>query len=456
MRSWRTNPQDGSVVLIFIAVLPFLILMATYFMELAVTSFKVAVKDQFHTYAQFSADAAVDYSLQQINQDTNWTGTGTEVELYNDGKVRTTYEVAVADNASGGKTLTATGRGYRPAGSATPQASVKLNVDLRPVQSGDYSIVTGVGGLFLSNSAKIIGGDVLVNGEINLTNSAQIGLTTNPVNVEVAHQTCPNPADATYPRICSGGENGQPISITNTAHIYGSVSANNQTDGTAMTNPGLITSSGVAAQPLPPHDRDAQKAAATTLITGAAASCSGNQTRTWAANTKITGDVTISNNCIVTLVGDVWITGLLTVKNSSKIIVADSLGTTRPNLMVDGQKADLSNSAELKSNASGTGVQLINYWSNAACSPDCANLTGLDLFNSRNSITIELNNSAAGPESVFYSRWTRVLITNSGQIGALVGQTVELKNSGTITFGTTAQPGGSTFWVIDGYRRSFN
>ncbi|OGL24730.1 hypothetical protein A3A68_02370 [Candidatus Saccharibacteria bacterium RIFCSPLOWO2_01_FULL_48_13] len=457
MKNIAPRDRGGSIILPIILILPFLILIATYFMNLSVASYKLAVGDQLRTRAQFAADAGIDLAMQEINQDNNWVGTGSEIELYNNSKVRTTYEITVSDNGASGKALTAIGRSFRPASSVTAEASVKIIVDLQPVQSGSYSIVTGVGGLYLSNSAKIIGGDVLVNGEINMINSSQIGLTTNPVNVQVAHQTCPNPPDATYPRICDPGENGEPISIANPAHIYGSVTANNQINGALMSNPGLVVGPEVPAQPLPPHDRNAQKdAAGATPVSGADASCGNNQTRTWAANTKIVGNVSVTHNCVVTVEGDVWITGTLTMQNSAKLVVADSLLTTRPNIMVDGTKAFLKNSATLQSNSSSTGIRLLNYWSNAACSPDCADLTGLDLYNSRNSVTIELDNTASGPQSIFDSRWTRVLISNSGQIGALVGQTVELRNSGTITFGTTAPTEGSTFWIINGYRRSFD
>src|SRR3989344_1033534 len=448
--------QNGSMLIAIIIILPVFILIMTAFMQLNVSSYRVAKKDSLQTHAQFGADAAIDFALQEINEDGTWTGTVSPVEIHNDGNVRATYEAAITDSDSNNKVLTVTGRTYSPITHTAPDATVKLTVNLRAVKSGNYSIVTGVGGLFMSNTAKIVGGDVLVNGEIELKNTAQIGLTTNSVNVDVAHQTCPNPANATYPRICNPGENGEPIEIENSAHIYGSVKANNQTTTTGIINPGLIASSGVPAQSLPPYDRNAQKAAVVTTITGASASGSGSQTRTWTAKTKITGDVTISNNCVVTVLGNVWITGSLEAKNLTKINVSDTLGATQPIIMIDGAYAKFSNSSQLKSNANDTGFQIITYKSNASCSPECTSLTGTDLYNSRNLTTIELNNSASGPDSIFYARWSRVTINNSGQIGAIVGQTIELKNSGTITFGTSVPGTGTTTWVINGYRRSFN
>lgn len=455
MRKLKPIPQNGSALLPFVIVVPFLILIATYFMNLAVDSFKLARKDQIHTHSQFAADAGIDYAMDQINQDTAWSGTGAELPLHNDGKVRTTYSVSVVPTGPSSKTLISTGFGYSPVGSSTPSASVTLKVDLRPVESGGYSIVSGVGGLILSNSAKIIGGDVFINGRITISNTAQIGLTTNPVNVEVAHQSCPSPPNATYPRLCASGENGQPITIQDSAKIYGSVKANNQISGNGMSNPGLIASSGVAAQALPPHNRNAQKAAVSSTQAASWANCSSNVTRTWVANLKITGDVTISGQCKVVVSGDVWITGKLTLQNSAQLIVADSLGATQPSIMVDGSKVELKNGALLKSNSSNTGIQMINYWSKATCSPECTNITGAELFDSSDELTIELQNSASGPQSVFYSRWSKVTLSNSGQVGALVGQTVELKNSGTITFGSASYVGGEQFWVIDRYRRSF-
>lgn len=448
--------QRGSVLLSIVLILPFLILIAALYMEFSVSSLRLSREDQFHTYAQFATDAGIDVSLREINENTSWTGTSGEVELFNDGRIKTTYQSTVDNPTTESKVVTAVGRTYSPVNASTPSYTVTVKVDLRPVTSGTYSVVTGVGGLILNNSAKILGGDVLVNGEIIMSNSAQIGLSNNPVTrVEVAHQNCPVPANATYPRICNPGENGQPITINNSAHIYGNVRANNQVNNAKMSNSGLIANSGVSAQALPPHDRPAQKAAVATEISGTAASCSGSQTRTWAANTKINGNVSVSNNCVVTVEGNVWITGNLTTSNSSQVRVANSLGTNRPTIMVDGVNgAVFSNSTKLVSNSSGTGFQIITYRSNASCSPDCTNITGTDLYNSRNTTTISLNNSAEGANTVFYARWSRVQVNNSGQIGALVGQTVQINNSGTITFGTSVGTS-KTYWIIDGYRRSF-
>ena len=329
--------------------------------------------------------------------------------------------MVVADLDSDHKTVISTGKVYSPASNAEPKSIVTIKATLRAVRTGgNYSIVTGVGGLYLSNSAKILGGDVLVNGEIQMSNTAQIGLTNNPVDVEVAHQNCPETPDATYPRLCNPSEGGEPISISNSAHIYGSVKANDQVNGSGMSDPGLVASSGISPRALPVHDRSAQVAAAVNNLTAANASCTTNGgTKTWPANVKITGNVTINHTCKVTILGDAWITGTLSMANSGQIIVSNSLGTNRPNIMIDGQSNSLRNGSSIVSNSSNTGAQLINYWSAASCSPNCPDVTGTDLYNSRNTTTLELNNTGGAANSVFYAKWSRVLISNTGAIGAL-------------------------------------
>jgi hypothetical protein len=447
------NNQSGSILLLFLITLPFLILVSMYYMKLSLTSFQVARFDQLHTEAQLAADAGADYAIEAFSQDNTWNGTSGEVTLHSDSKLRTTYAVTISgDNTS--KTLSVTGRTYWPVSATTANRSVKINVDLKPVSNGTFSVISGEGGLYMSNKAKIVGGDVFVNGEINLSNSAQIGLSTAPVNVKVANLRCPNPPDATYPRVCGSGENGQPVTVANTAHIYGEVKATGQTNGSGMSNTGLVTGSTVAPQSLPTYDRAAQKAAVAQTITGTAASCSGNSTLTWQANTKITGDVTIGTKCKVTVLGDVWITGNLVTNNTSQIVVADSLGATIPHIMVDGSAgASFNQSSALVSNASGTGFEILTFYSNSGCSPDCSSVTGTALANSRTITTISLNQSATAPNAIFYAYWSQVSIGNSGQIGALIGQTININNTGTITFGTSTSTGGQTVWIVKDYRR---
>ncbi len=449
----RLIGQNGSILIVFLMSMPFLIIISLNYMRLALTSFQVARFDQFHTNAQLAADAGADYAIEQISLNNAWSGTGGEVQLHNDGKIKTTYTATVA-NGTNTKTITVTGKTYFPTSASTFNRSVSIYVDLRSVTTGAYSIISGEGGLYMSNNSKVVGGDVFVNGEVKLINNAQIGLSTNPINLSVAHEICPVPADATYPRVCNSGENGQPISILNNARIYGTVNATNQTTGTGMSSPGLIAGSTVAPQGLPSYDRSAQKAAVTSTQTAANASCSGSKvTKTWPANYKITGDVTIAGSCDLTVSGNVWITGSLTIGGSSRILVADGLGATTPVIMVDGSAgATLLNNSQIVANSTGTGLELITFWSAAGCSPDCATVTGTALYNSRAVTTISMQNNGNAPKSIFYAYWSKVDLSNGGQIGALIGQTINLSNNGTITFGSSVNSSSVT-WVVNGYRK---
>lgn len=451
--------SEGFIIPVILIFMLALVSVGLATLTLISSNYHIAQSEKFRLHAQLAVDAGSDASIQQLNVDQAWTGTPSEQVVIDANNIKATYSATVTQDPSDPfkRKIAVTGRVYSPATSSNPRSERKYEIDLRGVGGGSYAVVTGVGGLTMENSSKIVGGDVFVNGKITLKNAAQIGLTTNPVDVRAAHQNCPITPDATYPRVCNAGENGEPISISNNAKINGDVRATNQTNGNGMSNTGLIPNSTVTPLPLPSHDRDGQKAAVTSEITGAAASCSSG-TRTWAANTKINGDVTITNSCKVTVYGDIWITGKLTITNNSELKVLNGL-TEPPEIMIDGSDGlTITNSSKFSSNTNATpvGFRILTYWSSATCSPDCTSLTGPSLAASQTIKTIEITNSSSGQNTEFYARWTTVELSNSGNIGAVVGQTVKLTNSATITFGTSVS-GASTpsAWVVSSYRRLY-
>lgn len=445
--------NQGFVLVTLLVIVTLIVVTALATSQLALSNLQQATVDQQRLNTQFAADAGLDAAVAQLNQDMEWTGSGGEEQVFEDARSRTTYFTVVTDVDDDTKLLNVTARVYSPKTAPTPRVTRQFQVELRGVGGGSYSVVTGVGGLLMSNNSKIVGGSVYINGELQMSNSAQIGLSTNPLDVRVANQRCPITPDATYPRVCNSGEGGQPVTIQNAARIYGNVQATHQTSGAGMVSPGLVAGSPPPLE-LPTHDRNAQVAAVTTTITGSAAGCSSG-TKTWAANTKINGNVTVSNTCQVTVQGDVWITGTLNISNSSKIIVNNGL-ITPPVLMIDGNSGiSLRNASELKSNSSAIGFRVVTYHSAALCSPNCADVIGTDLYNSRNLVTVNMDNGSSGPNTEFFARWSRVQINNAGNIGALVGQTVELKNSSTVVFGTEVTGSSPQAWVVKSYRRDF-
>ncbi len=463
MRNFLKNQQSGSVLVAILIMMPFFLLITTSYLNLTTVGYKIAYKDLSRTNAQFATDAGVDYAMEKINQDITWMGTGvSEVEVHpNDGRGKSAFVITVTDIDSRNKTLVSEGRYYKSSNLTTPENTVRVSVNIRGVESGGFSIVSGVGGLVMSNSAKIVSGNVYINGDLTMSNTAQIGLSIEPVDVKVAHQSCPLPANplfnAEYPRVCASGENGQPITLNTSAHIYGEVRATNQTNGSGMTDTGLVTGGSAATIPLPTYDRDAQKTAAIPPVAPYNTNWSCNSGNViWPANLKIAGNVTISNSCQVTVEGNIWITGNLIMRNSSsKLIVKNGL-TAPPVVMIDGASGvNMRNSSEMKSNSDSIGFRVITYASAAGCSPDCADVTGTALYNSRNLITIDLDQSASGPNTEYYARWSKLTAGNSGSIGALAAQTVDLKNSLAVTFGANVTGTIELTWIIDGYKRVF-
>lgn len=450
----KHGSEKGFILLTVLVTTVFIMMIGVVSLQLITSNLRTARSERYLINAQFAADAGLDEAIRQLNADQAWTGNATAQTLYNSAEFKTTYQATVTDGVDDTqKFIDITAKTFVPASNATPKYTRKYTVEMRGITSGDYSVVTGVGGLVMSNSAKIVGGNVYVNGKITMSNSSQIGLSTTPVEVKVAHQSCPIPATAAYPRVCASGENGQPITMNNTSKIYGEVQATNQTSGPSMLNPGLVAGNPPAIA-IPTYDRAAQIAAVGTTLTGNVNCSSGSQT--WPANYKITGTVNISNSCQVTVNGDVWIGGTFNISNSAKMIVANSTGATKPVIMIDGATAIFSNNTTLQPNATGTGFRVITFWSTASCSPNCSNVTGTDLFNSSTRTTISLSNSSTAPQTEFFARWTQVDINNGGNIGALVGQTIRMSNSGVVTFGSTvAGVGGISAYVVKSYKRTF-
>jgi hypothetical protein len=453
--------QEGGYVLLLVLVTSmalFIALSGILSLSLVnLTSVKRSAQDMSALYV---AEAGADKAVFEINKDATYAGTNTAcpisgagsnpVTLFNDSvKGKGTYETCVvAGTIAHEKIVYATGKVYASATAANPISTRKLRVVVEGSPAGAYAVQTGPGGLIMTNSANIANGPVYIGGYLTMSSTSSIGSANSPLGVNVANARCPSPATSAYPLICGAGVQPNPITITNSAHIYGSVNANGQTDSTGMSNVGLVSSSGVSAPSLPDYDRDAQKAAVTSTMTGAAASCtSNNGTVTWAANVHITGAVTVSHSCTVLVSGNAWIDGSFTMTQSG-IIKPGAAVTVQPTIMVDGSTGViLQNQAAIATNAGQIGLEFITFYSTAGCSPNCTTVTGSDLYNSQNVETVNIGNQGAAPGSVLYARWTKLTLGQGGTIGAILGQTVALANSGTLSFVSTVSTGNYTYDV---------
>jgi hypothetical protein len=231
---------------------------------------------------------------------------------------------------------------------------------------------------------------------------------------------------------------------------------------------------------VPGYDRPAHKAALQNPSTDPNAAgyapnaapirCSGGVAN-WPANSKITGNVSISNGCEVTINGNVWITGNLAFGNNAKIKIAEGVGITVPVIMLDGSTGlDTGNNSQFIPNSLGTGAEVVSVWWNTNTSTnggfncggiadllDCTNVTGLALSSSQSSTTIELSNNTNAENTVFRTLWSRAEISNNGALGAVAGQTILMRQNAVINF-TASIPGSDNLtitWVKKGYLRVF-
>ncbi len=434
-------------------------------LEAAGGQYQLASAGVYSNNAYLTAEAGIEESVHQLNLDDSFAGYPSAQQFFNNGtQGRATFETSITTAADGSKTIISTGDVYHNNDkSGRPYATRKIKVTMVGTSSTGYSVFSGPGGLTLNGVGAIVNSAIYTGGSITLTGAAQIGTLVTPLTVDVANNQCPqgsNPG-ATYPQVCTDGT--QPISVGGMSHIYGTVCATGQTS-TAGISGGLSGGSGL--QPgcvapkvsMPTYDRQAQIDAVATTGTGATGSygCSNGvlglgAAANWPANVKITGDVKIGGVCNLTINGNAYITGDLTIGASSHVTVANSVGTTRPVVIVDGT-ITVNGAASMAANSSGTGVEFISF-KNSTGNP-AATPTGTDLYNSSQQQTITVSGATILPGIVFDAYWGKISVGGANIIGSAIGQSVDLSGSASITFGTTLASGART-WTIRSYQEIY-
>jgi hypothetical protein len=296
-----------------------------------------------------------------------------------------------------------------------------------------------------------------------MSGASQIGTNSQPLAVNVAYDSCPagSSPGSTYPVVCTSG---QPISVSGSPTIYGSVCATKQTSSTDIKTgnggQGLEAGCNAPVVSTPTYDRLSQVNAVTTTASGTSNTYTCQAfpfNRTWPANLKLTGNVSIGSSCNVTINGNAYITGNLNIGGAATITVANSVGTTRPVVIVDGT-ITVGGSAAMIANSSGTGIEFISFDSTNSCTIStssttyCSSLSGNDLYNSSRVTTVNIGGAVNLPGMVFQAYWGELVLGGSGHIGAVAGQTINLSGAGTIVFGTTLSSGTST-WTITSYQQ---
>jgi hypothetical protein len=144
----------------------------------------------------------------------------------------------------------------------------------------------------------------------------------------------------------------------------------------------------------------------------------------------------------------VYIPGNLSIGGAVQIKVANSTGTTRPIVVVDGT-ITVAGSASMIANASGAGIDFVSF-KNATGNP-AATPTGTNLYNSQTQQNVNVGGAASTAGMIFDAYWSEVVIGGSGNVGGAAGQTVNLSGAGTVIFGTTLSSGSKT-WSITSYQ----
>lgn len=466
MKRGRSGSQDQQGLILITIVLAVSALMIVGFALISSTtsSYILTKNNSFNANALLTAEAGIEQSLQQLNNNDNFSGYPSAQEFFNNAtQGRGEYSTTIANNPNdvNGKIITSTGKVYRYNSSKLIGTRV-VRVTAVGTQSQGYSVYSGPGGLILSGSAAITNSEVYVNGTITMSGASRIGTASQPLNVDVANYACPTGGSPgpTYPALCA---TTQPISLAYSTSIYGTVCATGQTSTGPNHNiqggnggQGLKPNCVAPAVSTPAYDRSAQIAAVTATGAGNSNTYVCNSwpfDRVWPGDLKLTGNVSIASSCNLKVKGNVYITGNLDIGGAARITVDNSAGTTRPVIIVDG-KITVGGSAQLITNSSGTGMQLISFKSSAACNPNCVSLSGNDLKTSSTVETVAVGGAVSVPGMIFQAYWGKVTIGGSGNIGSAIGQTVDLSGAGTVTFGTKLSAGART-WTITSYQQRY-
>lgn len=456
--------QDGFVLISVMVAFAALMIVGFALVYASTSQNTVTNKSVLNDNALLTAEAGVEQSLQQLNSDDNFSGYPTEQQFFdNKTQGRGVYTTTVVNNPSdtNARIITSIGKVYRY-GSDSPTSTRAVRVTAVGTSSQGYSVHTGPGGLILGGSAAITNSSVYVGGTLKLTGAAKIGTYSQPLTVNVANLACPtgNSPGPTYPQVCTSTE---PISLAYSTNIYGTVCAtgqistgpNNNIQG-GSSGQGLEPDCTAPAASPPTYDRAGQIADVTTTASGSDNNYVCNSwpfDRTWPANLELTGNVNINSSCNLVIKGNVYITGNLTIGGAARITVDDSVGTTRPVIIVDGT-ISVGGSAQLVANSSGTGIEFISFKSTASCNPNCTSLSGNDLKTSSNTQTVNVGGAVSMPGMIFDAYWGKIVVTGSGNVGSAIGQTVDMSGAGTVTFGTTLSSGNRT-WTISSYQELY-
>lgn len=289
-----------------------------------------------------------------------------------------------------GKTVTATGEvsgGVR---------KVESDLVLGTGVAFFYGIQIGAGGFSLSNNAGV-NGNIYSNSTISGSNGSfvtgSVSAVTSISGTTIGQGTVGN---ANAPSVTNSTVRGTLYCKTG--------SGNNKSCDTSGTNP--------TALPLPISDQQITEWKDEAALGGTL----GNQILSGTSNVlgpkKINGNLTLSNNTVLTLTGSLWVTGTLTLSNGAEIKLHSNYGENDGMVIVDGVST-LSNSSTF--NGSGDEDSYIMLLSTNTTS---------------NAITLQNNAGAV----ILYAPNGTVSVSNNAGLNQVTAKTVSLQNNAVIDY----------------------
>ncbi len=400
---------------------------------IALKEARVAEGDTRSRNSFFAAEAGVDDSVYRLKNNKN---VSSSFSISLNGSTATT---TVADLPFGKKEIKSTGN-Y--SGSLRGLDAI---LSTGGGASFNYGVQVGNGGVQMENTSEVIG-SIYSNGDITGINSPSItvdafaagaskidGMTVGGsarANLISNSDVSINASSTTDIDNSTVGKNAYAdkilsSTIGNNAYYQTSISGST-VSGSSFPN--TTPPVNLPALPMPISDQQLDawenEAASGGTISGP---CPYNPADgTTLGPVKITCDVEIDNNNIVTMKGPIWISGNFSIKNSAHLKLDSSFGAKSGVLIVDNAsdrinsgKISVDNTAQILGSGSSGSYVFVASRNNAGSS--CGDDSAILVKNSSNA-------------AIYYAPAGCISIQNSSALKEVTGYKLEIKNSATVTY----------------------
>ena len=288
--------------------------------------------------------------------------------------------------------------------------------------SFNYGMQVGTGGLTMNNNATI-NGNVYVNGNITDNNSGKVigtaiavstigGLTVGQLGVGDAKAHTVNNSTIAGALYCQTG------------------SGNNKSCNTSQADPVPLD--------FPISDEQIQGWKDEALVgdteTGDINLSDGTLT---VGPKKIEGNITLSNDAILTVTGTLWVTGDITISNQSKIRLSSSYGSGSGVIVADGTITTNNSASFSGSGTSGSYIMM--------------------LTTSTSSSAVTVNNSAG--TVILVAPYGNMIFNNSASAKEAIANQVTMNNNSVLNYETglinvNFVSGPSGTWTVDSWKEA--